>query len=100
MPDAIFRTNHAYDPTILKHLRNPHIPEQDDSMIRYRVLKDGFNWYNHSEIKMGPTEAINMTAILGDKGSEKFLTCKNNFKGINVISVTYDPKELIMWAGF
>lgn len=49
---------------------------------------------------MGPTEAINMTAILGDKGSEKFLTCKNNFKGINVISVTYDPKELIMWTGF
>ena len=32
-----------------------------------------------------------MTAILGDKGSQKFLTCKNNYKGINVISVTYDP---------
>ena len=54
MPDTIFRTNHAYDPTILKHLRNPDIPEQDDSMIRYRVLKDGFNWYNHTEKKMGP----------------------------------------------
>lgn len=25
MPDALFRTNHAYDPTILKHLRNSHI---------------------------------------------------------------------------
>jgi hypothetical protein len=50
----ISEQNHAYDPTILKHLRNPHIPEQDDSMIRYRVLKDGFNWYNHTEKKMGP----------------------------------------------
>jgi hypothetical protein len=38
----ISEQNHAYDPTILKHLRNPHIPEQDESMIRYRVLKDGF----------------------------------------------------------
>lgn len=49
---------------------------------------------------MGPTEAVNITAILGDKGSEKFLTCQDNFKGINVISVTYDPQELIMWAAF
>lgn len=49
---------------------------------------------------MSATEALNMTAILGDKGSEKFLSCKNNYKGINVISVTYDPKELVMWAGF
>jgi hypothetical protein len=45
MPDALFRTNHAYDPKILSHLRNPHIPEDDDSMIRYKVLKSGFNSY-------------------------------------------------------
>jgi len=33
-----------------------------------------------------------MTAILGDKGSEKFMTCKNNnYRGVNVISVAYDP---------
>lgn len=69
-------------------------------MIRYKVMKDAFHSYQRNNIKMGPAEAVNITAILGDKGSEKFLTCENNFKGINVISVTYDPKELVMWAAF
>lgn len=69
-------------------------------MIRYRTLKDGFDWYQNNDVLMGPSEAVNITAILGDKGSEKFLTCKNNFKGINVISVAYDPQELIMWTAF
>lgn len=69
MPDALFRTNHAYDPIIVKHLRNAHITYGDDSMIRYRVLKDGFNWYKNNEQLMSETEALNMTAILGDKGS-------------------------------
>ena len=41
-----------------------------------------------------------MTAILGDKGSEKFMSCKNNFRGLNVISVTYQPQDLKMWAAF
>lgn len=45
MPDALFRTNHAYDPKIIAHLRNSQIEENDDSMIRYKVLKNGFNWY-------------------------------------------------------
>ena len=69
MPDALFRTNHAYDPKILSHRRSPHIPESDDSMIRYKTLKTGFNWYRENSQLMSPTEAVNMTAILGDKGS-------------------------------
>lgn len=44
MPEAVFRTNHAYDPIIRDNLRTKS-KENDDSMIRYRILKDGFNWY-------------------------------------------------------
>lgn len=45
MPDALFRTNHGYDPTIVKHLRNSQISENDDSMIRYKVMKNAFHYY-------------------------------------------------------
>ena len=38
MKDAVFRTNHAYDPTIVEHMRNNQLPENDDSMIRYLLL--------------------------------------------------------------
>lgn len=54
MPDALFRTNHAYDPIIREHLRNPHIPESDDSMIRYKILKDSFLYYSQLEKQIGP----------------------------------------------
>jgi hypothetical protein len=41
-----------------------------------------------------------MTAILGDKGSDKFLSCHENYRGKNVISAMFDPQELIVWVGF
>ena len=92
MKNAVFRTNHAYDPTIREHMRSNQIPEDDDSMIRYQLLSKGFKWYEDQGIQMGPEQSLNLTAVMGDKGSEKFLSCKNNFRGLNVISVTYDPK--------
>jgi hypothetical protein len=55
MPDAIFRTNHPYDPKILKHFRGGQIPYNDDSMIRYRILKDGFHWYENTSALISST---------------------------------------------
>ena len=72
MTEAIFRTNHAYDPTIRDHLRNKQIPKNDDSMIRYLLLSKGFSWYESEDIKIDHESALNLTAIMGDKGSEKF----------------------------
>jgi len=42
MKDAVFRTNHAYDPTINK-FKVGHPGINDDSMKRYFMLKDFFN---------------------------------------------------------
>ena len=100
MPEALFRTNHAYDPTINKFRRDPLIAENDDSMIRYKILKDGFNWYKNEGIEMGEEQSLNLTAILGDKGSEYFMSCKKKADGVNVISVAFEPESLKMWAGF
>lgn len=69
-------------------------------MIRYFILKNMFNMYAEASTTIGAQEALNVTAILGDKGSEKFYSCQNNYKGLNVISVMYQPSQLKMWAAF
>jgi len=100
MDQAVFRTNHGYDPTIRKNLVQPTPEEHSDTMTRYLILKDGFNWYNQTR-KMSPADALNMTAILGDKGSStEFKVCPNKNIGINVISVMFQPENLKMWAAF
>ena len=47
--DAVYRTNHAYDPTINKF--RTQLPSANDSTIqRYIVLKDSVNYYGPGEI--------------------------------------------------
>ena len=46
MPNTVFRTNHAYDPTIQKFSHNKFLSKNSDTMIRYMILKDMFNSYN------------------------------------------------------
>jgi hypothetical protein len=100
MPDAVFRTNHAYDPIIRKHSHAKFLSKSSDTMIRYMILKDMFNSYNDQKVPITDVQALNVTAVLGDKGSEKFYSCQNNYKGLNVISVLYQPSKLKMWAAF
>jgi hypothetical protein len=49
MKDAVFRTNHAYDPTINKWVTS-HISEKSDTFVRYLLLKDGFTHYGNNAI--------------------------------------------------
>ena len=52
MEEAVFRTNHAYDPVINKY--RTFLPSVDTStMLRYFVLKDGFNFYDENQKKIG-----------------------------------------------
>ena len=69
MPNAVFRTNHAYDPTILKYSHTKYLSKTSDTMIRYLILKDMFNSYSDSKVQITEQEALNVTAVLGDKGS-------------------------------
>ena len=49
MKDAVFRTNHAYDPNINKF--RTELPSQKDSTFqRYIVLKDSLLFYGKSAI--------------------------------------------------
>ncbi len=53
MPNALFRTNHAYDPVIQKNSATKVISKKSDTMIRYMILKDAFNYYADKNVKIG-----------------------------------------------
>lgn len=69
MPNAVFRTNHAYDPIIQKYSHTKFLSKNSDTMLRYFILKDMFNNYYNQSTTITEVEALNITATLGDKGS-------------------------------
>lgn len=97
MKDAVFRTNHAYDPTINKWVTK-HISEKVSTFHRYIVLKDSLAYYGKNEI--GELEALNITANVAHKGGPNLYQCPQAGKdnGTNVISVMFVPGESRMYA--
>lgn len=96
MKDAVFRTNHAYDPTINKWVTS-HTTEKASTFHRYTILKDSLNYYGKNEI--GELEALNITANVAHKGGSNLYQCptgKDN--GTNVLSAMFIPGESRMYA--
>ena len=97
MKDAVFRTNHAYDPTINKF--RTALPSLNSSTIhRYMVLKDSLNFYPAGA--MGEFEALNVTANVAHKGGNDLYKCPQagQDNGTNIISVLFVPGEQRMYA--
>lgn len=96
MKDAVFRTNHAYDPSINKWVTK-HITEKTSSFKRYVVLKDTLSVYGDNAI--GDIEAVNITANPAHKGGSNLYKCpEGKDDGTNVISVTFVPGEERMYT--
>jgi hypothetical protein len=61
---------------------------------------DVFNEYAASGTTIGIMQAINATAIAGHKSNDLY-TCNPPYdSGSNVLSVTYDPSNLILYAAW
>lgn len=96
MKDAVFRTNHAYDPKINKF--KTRLPtEGDDSIHRYFIIKDTINGYQLGQI--GDLEVLNITANVADKAGGNFYKCPKprQDSGINIISAVFVPGEQRMY---
>lgn len=94
MPEAVWRTNHGYDPKFLQTAVRP-VPS-GDSFTRYKLLHDVIAEYADEGTPIGPLQAINLTSIVGDKGGSKlpsFISCSapNVSKGENIVSVAFAP---------
>ncbi|KAF2069422.1 hypothetical protein CYY_009257 [Polysphondylium violaceum] len=89
IPEAVFRTNHGYD-TVIRANQWIDPKPTDDSMIRYMLFHDAFNYYETAQIEISELEAINITSILGAKNNEaNFYDCSQGWNGYNIISATY-----------
>eukprot|EP01147_Barroeca_monosierra_P001154 gene1154-4373_t len=92
LPHALWRTNHGYDPQFLKDVFSKK--PSTDSFNRYMLLHDTFTWYEDASVEISDIHAVNLTAIVGDKGGstrESFLSCKDASSGINILSTTFKP---------
>jgi hypothetical protein len=93
LPEAVWRTNHAYDSGITSERLPSPMPEED-TFNRYLLLHDTFVGYAASGTSISDLQAVNLTAIVGDKGGSErasFLTCAHAAQGENIISATFVP---------
>merc|ERR1712137_105510 len=99
LEEALWRTNHGYDPVIREHYmwRGTHALRWSEE--RYMFAYESFKYYENSNIQIDYHDAINITSILGDKGPTAF-HCPDSADGSNIISVTFHPGGQEFWASW
>lgn len=101
MENALWRTNHGYDPEWLATAKSP-LPD-GDSFTRYMLIHDTIDLYGRSG-KLGMNEAVNVTAVVTDKGGssrDSFVTCgAQSTSGINILSAVYAASTQEMYVSF
>lgn len=98
LTEALWRTNHGYDPKIRDDFLWSQGPKTD-SQHRYEIIHDQIAAYKAAGTPIGPLQAINVTSLPGDKGAD-FYHCGSTHTGSNVLSVTFDPEMGNMFAAW
>jgi hypothetical protein len=99
--DAVFRTNHGYDPYTVEHYMWNNTLAYEDSIKRYLAFPEAFDAYKASNTPISHVQAVNITAILGSKGPNMYLCGGFPYDdAANVLSVTFDPTNLKMWTAW
>jgi hypothetical protein len=101
MPEAVWRTNNGFDPTIRKHFEWSQSPTSW-SEDRYLFIERAFKRYESIGQRVSDAEAINVTAIAGDKGHARqdVYKCSGTNAGTNVLSVTFVPKAQYLYVSW
>merc|ERR1712000_371944 len=90
--DAVYRTNHGYDPYSIEHYMWNDTNAYKNSLWRYNLFPLVLDGYNSASKIITPLEAVNITAIVGDKGQEQSFDCIAPYPhGENILSVTFHP---------
>jgi len=88
LPEAVWRTNHAFDPLIM----STQEPLFNDTIFRYNLMHDLISGLENEQKIIDDVTAVSIVATLGTKG-KNFLSCDpENFKnGENIMSIMYAP---------
>ena len=99
--DAFYRTNHGFDPYTIAHYMWNDTGAYQDSMYRYELFPQLIDQYHSDNKVIGAVEAVNITAVVAGKGQDSVYSCAGPFvDGDNVLSVTYDPSSLTVYAAW
>jgi len=101
LPEALWRTNHGFDPVFLSTAM--YTQPDPDTQNRYMLLHDSFVSYQSQNQLISDYQAVNITAVVGAKGGstyDSFLTCDHASSGTNIISAVYLPSQKMMYVAF
>lgn len=96
--DAVWRTNHGYDPKIRSDFLWSQGPTSN-TQNRYMIIHDALVDYATRNVPIGALEAVNITAVVGQKGANYF-QCIPGTGGSNVLSVAFDPARLVLYSAW
>ena len=99
LPEAVFRSNHGFDPEIVSHFMWNKTEAYADSALRYHLMSKQIAEYEAEGTVIGPAEAVNITSLVGQKGSD-YYHCNPGTGGSNVLSVAYFPAGQKLWAAW
>lgn len=103
LPEAVYRTNHGYDPVTQENYQWYGYHAYEDSKRRYKAIHDAFVGYETDGVKIGAPEAVVVTSTVGIKGDgtdENSCNPDLYLKGENIMSVTYDPTARTLYTAF
>ena len=103
LSEALYRTNHGYDPVTQKMYQWYGYGAYEDSKFRYKNIHDSFVNYEEKGVLIGPEEAVAVTSFVGIKGDgSDESNCNPDLyaHGENILSVTYDPTVRTLYAAF
>ena len=103
LPEALYRTNHGYDPVTQENYQWYGDGQYDNSKRRYKQIYDSFVEYETNGEKIGAKEAVVVTSAIGIKGdgTDEY-NCNPDLytQGDNILSVTFEPGAQTLYAAF
>lgn len=98
--EAVYRTNHGYDPYTISHYMWNDTGAYQNSIDRYLMFPEIFDDYTAANTKISVPQAVNVTALLGDKGDKQMYDCSPPHAGSNILSVTFDLRNRAMYTAW
>lgn len=103
LPEALYRTNHGYDPVTQENYQWYGYHAYEDSKRRYKSIHDSFVEFETTGQLIGAEQAVSVTSLIGIKGDgSDEASCDPALyaKGENILSVTFEPGAQILYAAF
>ena len=102
LPEALWRTNHPYDPSLAADYLWWSYGAYRWSQQRYMFIHQSFVEYEAAGVAIDYLQAINVTSVVADKGQASPYLCTPDatLHGANILSVTHQPQKDLAYVAW